>query len=324
MRRRDFITAFGGAAAAWPLAARAQQSAGMSHVVHISPVDFPARSILIRTQLRALGYIEGRNIRLEFRNTAGNVDRLPALAEELVHEGGIDVILAESTPAAMAAHRATQTIPIVAFAAVDPVASGLAKSLAHPGGNVTGIAFFSEETTVKRVELMRELVPHAVRLATVVSKVNQGVQSLGPVLEAGRKLGFAVEVISIDDPADLDKALSPEALASFDAFVFVPDVVLTGHMAEVIKLIGLSNKPAVFPSRDWVSNGGFMSYGPDLSDTTRQMIALLDRVLKGAKPSDLPFERPTKFDLWINLGIARAMGIEVSSTLLARADKVLE
>jgi len=177
---------------------------------------------------------------------------------------------------------------------------------------------------VKRVELMRELVPHAVRLATVVSKVNQGVQSLGPVLEAGRKLGFAVEVISIDDPADLDKALSPEALASFDAFVFVPDVVLTGHMAEVIKLIGLSNKPAIFPSRDWVSNGGFMSYGPDLSDTTRQMIALLDRVWKGAKPSDLPFERPTKFDLWINLRIARAIGIEVSPTLLARADKVLE
>jgi putative ABC transport system substrate-binding protein len=224
----------------------------------------------------------------------------------------------------MAAHRATQTIPIVAFAAVDPVASGLAKSLAHPGGNVTGIAFFSEETTVKRVELMRELVPHAVRLATVVSKVNQGVQSLGPILEAGRKLGFTVEVISIDDPADLAKALGPEVLASFDAFVFVPDVVLTGHMAEVIKLIGLSNKPAIFPSRDWVSNGAFMSYGPDLSDTTRQMIALLDRVLKGAKPSDLPFERPTKFDLWINLGIARAMGIEVSSTLLARADKVLE
>jgi ABC-type uncharacterized transport system substrate-binding protein len=323
MKRRQFIAALGGAWA-WPLAARAQQSTGMPHVVHISPVDLPTRSVIYRSQLRELGYVEGRNIRLEFRNTAGNVDRLPALAEELVHAGGIDVILAESTPAAIAAHRATQTIPIVAFAAVDPVAPGLAKSLAHPGGNVTGIAIFSEETTVKRVELMREVVPHAVRLATVVSKVNQGAQSLGPVLETGRKLGFTVEVISIGDPADLAKALSPEVLAGFDAFVFVPDVVLTGHMAEVIKLIGSSNKPAIFPSRDRVSNGGFMSYGPDASDATRQMVAQLDRVLKGAKPSDLPFERPTKFDLRINLRTARALGIELSPTLLARADEVIE
>jgi putative ABC transport system substrate-binding protein len=291
----------------------------MPHVVHISPVDIPSRSNFFRTQLRELGYVEGRNIRLEFRNTAGNVDRLPALAEALVNEGGIDVILADSTPATMAAHRATQTIPIVSFAAVDPVAAGLAKSLAHPGGNVTGIAFFSEETTMKRVELMREVVPHG-RLATV----SKWAHKLGPVLEAGRKLGFTVEVISIDDPSDLTKALSPEVLTGFDAFVFVPDVVLTGHMAEITKLISLSNKPAIFPSRDWVSNGGFMCYGPDLSDTTHQMIEQLDRVLKGAKPGDLPYRRPTKFDLWIDLRIARALGIELSPTLLARADKVID
>jgi putative ABC transport system substrate-binding protein len=323
MRRRDFIGLIG-AATTWPLVARAQQSVGMPHVVHISPVDLPARSIIYRTQLRELGYVEGRNIRLEFLNTGGNVGRLSALAEELVRAGGIDVILAESTPAAIAAHKATQTIPIVAFAAVDPVASGLAESLAHPGGNVTGIAVFSEETTVKRVELMREVVPHAVRLATVVTKVTQGAQSLRPVLETGRKLGFMVEVISIDDPADLAQALSRDVLAVFDAFVFVPDVLLTGHMAEVIEFIGLSNKPAIFPSRDWVSNGGFMSFGPDFSDATRHMVAQLDRVLKGAKPSDLPFERPTKFDLRINLRTARALGIELSPTLLARADEVIE
>ena len=212
MRRRDFINLLGGAAATWPLAARAQQSARMPHVVHISPVDLPTRSIIYRTELRKLGYVEGRNIRLEFRSTAGNDDRLPALAEELVKGGGIDVILAESTPAAMAAHRATQTIPIVAFAAVDPVASGLAKSLAHPGNNVTGIAVFSEETTVKRVELMREVFPHAARLATVVTKVNPGAQSLSSFLETGRKLGFTVEVISVDDPADLAKCLSGKNL----------------------------------------------------------------------------------------------------------------
>jgi putative ABC transport system substrate-binding protein len=324
MRRREFITLLGGAAVAWPFAARAQQSATMPHVVQLSPAENPARDNGIRTRLRERGYVEGRNIRLEFRDTAGNVDRLPALAEELVQEGGIDVILAISTPAAWAAQRATQTIPIVAFAAVDPVASGLAKSLAHPGGNVTGIAFFFEETTVKRVELMREVVPHAVRLATVVTKVSNGAQSLGPVLETGRKLGFTVEVISIDDPADLTKALSPEAIAGVDAFVFVPDVVLGAHAAEIIKLVGLSNKPAIFPSPDWVDNGGFMSFGPDIADATSHLIAQLDRVLKGAKPSDLPFERPTKFDLRINLRIARTLGIELSPILIARADKVIE
>lgn len=294
----------------------------MPHVVQLSPSENPARDDGIRTRLRELGYVEGRNIRLEFRDTAGNVDGLPALDEQLVQEGGIDVILAISTPAAWAAQRATQTIPIVAFAAVDPVASGRAKSLAHPGGNATGIAILFEETTVKRVELMREVVPHAVRLATVVTKVSNGPQSLGPVLETGRKLGFAVEVISIDDPADLAKALSPKAISGFDAFVFVPDVVLGTYAAQLIKLV--SNKPAIFPSPDWVDNGVLMSFGPNMTDATDHLIAQLDRVLEGAKPSDLPFECPTKFDLRINLRTARKLGIELSPMLIARAHKVIE
>ena len=323
MRRREFITLFSGAVT-WPLMASAQQLAGMPHVVHLSPVDIPSQANQTRRQLHELGYVEGRNIRLEFRNAAGNVDALPALAQELVQEGGVDVIIAISTPAALAAYKATQTIPIVAFTAVDPVASGLANSLARPGRNVTGIAVFSEETTVKRVELMREVVPRAVRLGTVTTKVSKGAQSLAPVLETGRKLGFTVEPINVDDPADLAKALSPEVLVGFDALVFVPDVVLNAHMAEVIKMVGLSNKPAIFPSPDWVANGGFMSFGPDFSDAARHLISQLNRVLKGAKPADLPFERPTKFDLRINLRIARALGIELSPTILARADEVIE
>jgi putative ABC transport system substrate-binding protein len=143
-------------------------------------------------------------------------------------------------------------------------------------------------------------------------------------LETGRKLGFAVEPINVDDPTDLAKALSPEILAGFDALVFVPDVVLNAHMAEVIKLVGLSNKPAIFPSPDWVANGGFMSFGPDFSDEARHLISQLNRVLKGAKPADLPFECPTKFDLRINLRAANALGIELSPTILARADGVIE
>jgi putative ABC transport system substrate-binding protein len=323
MRRRGFITLLGGAAT-WPLTASAQQHARTPRVVQLAPVAIPSQADATRRILHELGYVAGRNIHLEFRNAAGNVDALPALAQELLREGGVDVIIAISTPAALAAYKATQSVPIVAFTAVDPVASGLADSLAHPGRNVTGIAVFSEETTVKRVELMREVVPRAVRLGTVTTKVSSGRQSLAPVLETGRMLGFTVEAINIDDPADLAKALSPEVLARFDAYVFVPDVILNAHMAEVIKLVALSNKPAIFPSPDWVANGGFMSLGPDFADATRHLIAQLDRVLKGAKPGDLPFERPTKFDLRINLRVAKALGIELSPMVLARADEVIE
>ena len=282
-----------------PLAARAQQPARMPRVISLAPVHVASRSEGTRRILRELGYIEGRDIRLEFRDVAGNVDALPRLAQELVRDGGIDVIIAISTPAALAAYKATQTIPIVALTAVDPVRSGLADSLARPGRNVTGIAVFSEETTEKRVDLMREVVPRTLRLGTVTTKLTSGAQSLAPVLETGRKLGFTVEPINIDDPANLAKTLGPEVLTRFDALVFVPDALIDAHMAEVIKLVGASNKPAIFPSPDWVSNGGFMSFGPDFSDANRHLISQLDRVLKGAKPGDLPFERPTKFYLRI-------------------------
>ena len=308
----------------WPFTARAQQPARMPRVISLAPVHVASQAEGTRRVLRELGYVEGRNIRLEFRDAAGNVDALPRLAQELVREGGIDAILAITTPAALAAYKATQTIPIVALTAVDPVGSGLADSLARPGRNVTGIAVFSEETTEKRVELMREVVPRALRLGTVTTKLSSGAQSLAPVLETGRKLGFTVESIDIDDPANLAKALGPEVLTRFDALVFVPDALISAHMAEVIKLVGASNKPAIFPSPDWVANGGFMSFGPDFSDANRHLISQLDRVLKGAKPGDLPFERPTKFYLRINLRVAKELGIELPPTVLARADEVIE
>jgi putative ABC transport system substrate-binding protein len=313
-----------GGAITWPLVATARQPVAKPRVIQLGPVDIPSQTDTTRRLLAELGYVEGRNIRLEFRNTAGNVDALPALAQEIARAGGVDVIIAISTAAALAACNATQTIPIVAFAAVDPVAAGLAESLAHPGRNVTGISVFSEETSVKRVELMREVLPRAVRLATVTTKVTSGTQSLAPVLETGRKLGFFVEAINLDDPADIAKGLSPEILSRFDGLVFVPDVVLSAHMTEIIKMVGLSNKPAIFASPDWVAQGGFMSFGPDFADATRHLIAQVDRVLKGARPGNLPFERPTKFDLRINLRIARVLGIELSPTILARADEVIE
>jgi len=323
MRRRRFITLVGGMVTL-PLTASAQQPPRMPRVVRLAPVHVPAQVEGTRSLLRELGYVEGRNIRLEFRNAAGNVDALASLAHQIVGDGDVDAIIAISTPAALAARKATQSIPIVAFTAVDPVGSGLADSLAHPGRNVTGVTVFSEETTVKRVELMREVVPRAVRLGTVTTQVTSGAQSLSPVLETGRKLGFAVERINIDDPADVASALSPQILAGFDALVFVPDVVLDAHMVEVIRMVGLSRKPAIFASPDWVANGGLMSFGPDFYDANRRLISQLDRILKGVRPGDLPFERPTKFDLRINLRTARALGIDLPATVVARADEVIE
>jgi len=324
MRRREFITLLGGAVI-WPSMAEGQQLEGkLPRVVQLSPADNPSQANGTRRLLRELGYVEGRNIRIEFRDAGGNVDTLRTLAEDVVREGGVDAIIAVSTPAALAAHKATQTIPIVALVAVDPVASGLADSLSHPGRNVTGIAVFSEETTTKRVELMREILPLAVRLGTVTTKLSSGPQSLAPVLETGRKLGFTVQPIHVDDPANLATDLSTEVLSGFDALVFVPDAIVSAHMAEVIRLVGLAGKPAIFPSPDWVANGGFMSFGPDFADASRHLVLQLDRVLKGTKPSDLPFERPTKFDLRINLRIAKALGIELSPMVLIRADQVIE
>ncbi len=313
-----------GAASFWPAVVAAQQPTRIPRVVYLSPVNVPQQVTSYRAQMRELGYVEGRNIRLEFRDAGGEVDRLPVVAEEVVGAGDVDAIVAISTPAALAAHKATATIPIVAFTAVDPVGSGLAITLANPGRNVTGIAVFSEETTVKRVELMREIAPRAIRLATVTTKVSNGAQSVGPLLDAGRKLGFTVENLIVDDPADLARILSSKALAVFDALVFIPDIVLSAHMSQIIELVGASNKPAIFPSPDWVANGGLISFGPDYADASRHLTAQLDRILKGAKPGDLPFERPTKFDLRINLRTAQATGIELPPIVLARADEVIE
>jgi putative ABC transport system substrate-binding protein len=320
MLRREFIGLIG-SSAAWPLAARAQQPAKIPHVVFISPA---ALSGNYWGQLRDFGHIEGRNARLEFRDAGGYADQLPALAREIVQGGGVDVIVAVSGPSAVAAYKATQSIPIVAMVASDPIALGLAKSLAHPGGNVTGVAVFAEETTAKRVEFIREAVPLAVRLGTVATKVGQTPQILAATLEAASKLGFRVEIVSIDDPNDIAKALTAERLAGFDAFVVPPDAVLAVHEAEVVKLIGLSNKPAIYPAQDWAESGGLMSFGPDFAEAVRHVISQLDRVLKGERPSDLPFDRPTKFYLSINLRTARTMGIELPPTLVARADKVIE
>jgi putative tryptophan/tyrosine transport system substrate-binding protein len=322
VKRREFMTFLGGASVVWPFVAHAQKPTKFPNVVCIAPAQI--RSDSFRAQLRDLGYIEGRNIHLEFRDAGGDAGQLPAIAREVVRGGNVDVIVTISAPAAVAAFKATQSIPIVAFVASDPIALGLAKSLAHPGGNVTGVAVFAEETTAKRVELIREAVPLATRLGTIATMVGQTPQILASTKDAARKLGFAVEIVSIDDPNNIAKTLTAERLADFDVFVVPPDAVLSVHEAEVVKLIGMSNKPAIYPGPDWAENGGLISFGPDFAEASRHTVSQLVSVLKGEKPSDLPFDRPTKFYLSINLRTARAMGIELPPTMVARADRVIE
>jgi putative ABC transport system substrate-binding protein len=325
LRRREFITLVGGAAM-WPLAARAEQAERMRRVAVLAPVRNPAFDIF-RAQLQQLGYSEGRDIWLDFRTADGRIDRLPALAEELVRDGGIDAILADSTAAAVAARRATKTIPIVAYIAVDPVAAGLATSLASPGGNVTGVSFFAEELNAKRVELLHQVAPQAKRFAAIAGKTASDANSPGNLratADAAHKLSLAMEVITVNDPATLRDDLSPTELSRFDGFVLVPDIILTAHIADVVALLGASGRPAVYFNRVHGEAGGLMSYGQDVADTYRRLASQLDRVLKGAAPNDLPFERPTKFELVINLKTAKALGLEIPPTLLARADEVIE
>jgi putative ABC transport system substrate-binding protein len=331
MNRRALITLLGGAAAgsciAWPFAAHAQQQPkSPRRVVVLSPVRNPALD-LFRAHLRVLGYVEGRDIMLDFRTTDGHVDRLPALAQELVREGAVDAIVVESTAAATAARQATRTIPIVAYIAVDPVAAGLAASLAHPGGNVTGVSFLAAELNAKRIELLHQVAPRATRLAAISAMTSNAANSPGnlrAIQDAARKLALTVEIITISDPARLRQELSAAALAGFDGFVLVPDVVLTAHIAEVVALLEASGRPAIYSNRIYVEAGGLISYSQDVADSYRRLASQLDRVLKGAAPSDIPFERPAKFELVVNLRTARRLGINLPPEVLALADAVIE
>jgi len=330
MRRRAFLLAGAtllplGGADAQPAARREMPAA---RVAILSPIDSPSTANLdaFRARLHELGYREGRNLVFDYKLGGGRLDRLVALARELVGAGGVDAIVAESTAAAQAARQATATIPILALAGVDPVGSGLAQTLARPGGNVTGVAILAEEMNAKRLELVRDAFPQARHLATVstIATATATPANLRALQEAGRALGLTIEILHVQDFGDLGRALSPAALAGYDGFVMVPDVGLTPHRAEIVARLAASRRPVVYVTRAWVEAGGLLSLGPDIADAYRRLAEYLDRVLTGTAPGDLPFERPTKLELVINLRAARALGIEIPSTLLARADEVIE
>ena len=323
IRRRGFITLLGGAAAAWPLAARAQQSGGMRRVgvIMATTADDPdglASLARFKNRLRELNWIEGRTVAVEQR-FAESHDRLAAIAAELVRLK-VDVIVAKSTPAALAAKQETSDIPIV-FGAGDPVASGLVESLARPGGNVTGLSHQQTDTAGKRLELLREVVQGLRSLAILVNPDNPaGVLERDQVEAAARALGLdyaAFEFRRVEDIAPTLEALKGKA----DALYVCLDPVLPDDIGERAAAALL---PTMHDDRQSVDAGGLMSYGPSFPAMDRRTAELVDKILRGAKPADLPVEQPTKFDLVINLKTAKALGLTVPQSLLAIADEVIE
>jgi putative ABC transport system substrate-binding protein len=327
MRRREFITLFGGAAVSWPLAARAQQPTmpviGFLHPA--SPEAFADRLRAFRQGLKDTGYVEGENVAVEYRWADNQVERLPAMAAELVRRRVV-AIAAISPRAAFAAKEATTTIPIVFVVPEDPVRLGLVTSLARPGGNLTGINFFPAEVAAKRLELLRVLVPAAVRIAVLVDPTNTQANesTLQGVEAAARSMGLLVQVLSASTSREIDTI--------FEGFVRErPDALFTGISAfladrrvQLALQAAIHKVPAMYPFRDFVEAGGLMSYGASLRETIRQAGMYTGRILKGAKPADLPVLQSTKFEFVINRQTATLLGLTVPPTLLSVADEVIE
>jgi ABC-type uncharacterized transport system substrate-binding protein len=320
MKRREFITLLGGAAAAWPLAARAQQpnvaTIGILVAGNLSPEAFLQG---FRGALRAAGLIEGQNIHLEVRSSEGNDTLLPQKATELVHLK-VDVIVASLTPAVQAARHATSDIPIVMAPAGDPIATGLISSLARPGGNITGVSGAAVETAGKRLELIRELLPSVRRVALLANETDPFAAPFAVQLgQSARSIGMQIEPILVHPDAPQAPAFAAMSAKRVDAFI----VELGTIRPETAELAIKHRLPSSGP-RVWPSTGGLIGYSGNLVEMNRLAADYVDKILKGRKPADLPVALPTKFDLAVNVKIARALGLDVPPTLLARADEVIE
>jgi putative tryptophan/tyrosine transport system substrate-binding protein len=325
MRRRQFITLLGGAAAAWPFAARAQQPK-VPTIGFLGATTAATQSqwtAAFVQRLDELGWVEGRTVTIEYRWAEGRFDRLPEIFAELVRRK-VDVIFTHATPNVIAAKQATSVIPIVFTLVGAPVGAGLVASLARPGGNVTGVSNLSSDLGGKRLELLREVVPALRRLA-ILTKIDNpsAVLEMGDVQAAAHTLGLEVAIAEIrraDDIASAVESLKGRA----DALIVPPDVLLLAHRIRINTLALGARLPTMHGSREYVETGGLMSYRPNYSDLFRRSADYVDRILRGVKPADLPVEQPTKFDLIINLTTGKALGLEIPPMLLARADEVIE
>jgi len=324
MRRRDFITLLGGAAAAWPLAARAQQP-GVPVIGYLDQGTQEAAASFVAAFRRGLsqaGYVEGRDFAIEFRWGENDPDRLPELAADLVRRRVSLIAASESTAAARAAKSATTTIPIVFVAGLDPVQSGLVASLNRPGGNATGIVHMNAALGPKRLRLLHELLPNAALIA-VLSRTDDS-NTLTDLRTAAAATNLAIEFFFARSSREIDAAFANIVGRGAKAVVVNPDTLYTNRRVQIVTLATHHALPAVYPWREDAAAGGLMSYGPSITDQFRQAGLYAARVLKGEKPADLPFMRATKFVFVINLQTARTFGIAVPPTLLAIADEVIE
>jgi putative ABC transport system substrate-binding protein len=327
MKRRQFITLLGGAAAAWPLAAGAQQPAMpvIGFVDTRSPDAMTDRLRAFRQGLKETGHVEGENVAIEYRWAEGHYDRLPALAAELVRRQVV-VIVASGTPSALVAKPATATIPIVFTTSDDPVKLGLVSSLAHPGGNLTGVNFFGSEVVSKRLELLRELVPGIGRLAVLVNPSNTTLSEITvrELETAARGMGMQVQIFNAGTSQEIDAAFANLARERSDAVFVGGDAFLTSRRVQLATLAARYMVPSSFSQREVTEVGGLMSYAANIRDTYRQIGVYVGRIIKGAKPADLPVVQSTKFELVINNQTARMLGLTVPDKLLVAADEVIE
>ena len=326
INRREFITLLGGAAVAWPLAARAQQPAmPVIGFLHSSSPE-PYRLRAFRQGLKDAGFIEGENVAIEYRWADSQIDRLPALAAELVQRRVAVIAASGGTPSILAAKAATTTIPIVFALAEDPVRLGLVASLAGPSGNLTGINFFGTELAAKRLELLRELVPGAIRIAVLVDPTNatNTETTVGGVEAAARAKGLQIQVLNASNSREVDATFATLASERPDALLVGSTAFLADRRVQLAQLAARHAVPAIYVDRQFAEVGGLMSYGARLGDAFRQVGVYSGRILQGAKPADLPVLQSTKFELVINAPTARMLGLTVPPTLLATADEVIE
>jgi putative ABC transport system substrate-binding protein len=329
MKRREFIALLGGATATWPHAARAQQRERMRRIGVLStlPADDPeatARTAAFLQTLQELGWTDGRNVRIDIRWGAGDPERIRKYVAELVALKP-DVILATGASTVGPLQRATRTVPIVFVQVTDPVGAGLVESLARPGGNATGFALFEYSTSGKWLELLNQIAPRVTRAAVLRDQTSQTeLGQFAAIQSAAPPLGIELRPVGVRDAGEIERGITALAQTSNGGLIATTGAYALVHRELILALAGRHMLPAVYPYRSLVTDGGLVSYAPDTIDPYRRAAGYVDRILKGEKPADLPVQAPTKYQLVINLKTAKALGLEVPPTLLARADEVIE